>query len=161
SNKNLSLSGRIDASIERLGRGYLEGRGSIRDGFALGGGFEATSDLFTSRVTLEYAQGQLSGQGTLDLQPGKVPGVSRAHLEVAYANEHFGASGSAEFDVPGLRRGDVRLDYDPEHGLTIGGTVAFGNVPGIREGSVSVTVAERQGGGGYKLSAHGTATPNI
>ena len=162
SKRSLSLDGRVDLSIDRLGTGFLEGKGSIRNGFALAGGFTANTDVFDSDVDLAYANDQASGHGTLDIdKPGKVPGVSKAHFDVVYENEHLSATGSADFDIPGKPHGDVHLDYDPVQGLSFGGTVKIGKLSGLKGAEATVAVTERNDGGGYVVRARGTATPDI
>jgi hypothetical protein len=158
----VSITGRVDASIERLGRGFLEGRGSTQHGFAMAGGFDATSELFQpAHIELAYEGGRFSGHGILGIPHGKVPGVRSASLTAAYADGHFGATGTAEFDIPGVHSGTLHLDYDAQHGLIIGGSAALGRMPGIREGTIAATIAQRPGGAGYKLTASGTATAEV
>lgn len=162
SSGDLSASGRINASIDRLGRGWLEGRGSARDGIAISGGFDATPDLFSpGHVDFTYAHGQISGHGILGIPAGKVRGIKSARLEVSYVDERFQADGQAQFDLPGVREGAVHLTYDREYGLTVEGDLTVGKLPGIRSGSLKVRLSERPGGQGYRLAAHGTAQPDI
>ncbi len=162
SQRDLSLDGRLDLSIDRLGTGFLEGKGSISKGFALAGGFTANTDIFRSHVDLAYVNDQASGRGTLDIdKPGKVPGVSKAHFDVVYENERLSATGAADFDIPGKPHADVHLEYDPVLGLSFGGTVKIGKLSGLKGAEATVAVTERQEGGGYVVRARGTATPDI
>src|SRR5205823_1874048 len=43
----------------------------------------------------------------------------------------------------------------------IGGELTVGQIPGIREGTVSATISERPDGSGHRLTAHGNATAAI
>ncbi|HEU5213938.1 MAG TPA: DUF4157 domain-containing protein [Gaiellaceae bacterium] len=158
----LFVRGEIDASIDRVGSGYLRGAASTEEGFELEGGFDARSDLFNpAHIDLAYRQGHFSGHGIIGIGAGKVPGVKHAQLEARYEEGHFSAQGNADFDIPGVRSGEVHLDYDSQHGLTIGGTLTLGAIPGIREGTISATISERPDGSGYKLAAQGSATAAI
>lgn len=159
---NLSASGRINASIDRLGRGWLEGQGSTHDGIAISGGFDATSDLFDpGHVDFAYERGRISGHGILTIPAHKVRGIKGAGLEVSYADERFQADGRAQFDLPGVHEGAVHLTYDREQGLTVEGDLTLGAIRGIRSGSLMVRLSERPGSQGYRLAAHGTAQPAI
>ena len=162
SSGELFVHGEIDASIDRVGSGYLRGAASTEEGFELEGGFDARSDLFNpAHIDLAYRQGRFSGHGILGIGAGKVPGVRHAQLTASYEEGHFSAQGTADFDIPGVRSAEVHLDYDSAHGLTIGGTLTVGAIPGIREGTLSATISERPDGSGYRLAAHGSATAAI
>ncbi|NCC24321.1 MAG: hypothetical protein EOM25_03830 [Deltaproteobacteria bacterium] len=52
------------------------------------------------------------------------------------------------------------MTYSEAEGLTIGGTLQLGEVPGLRSGSLEAQI-QRKPDGSYKVSAAGTAQPNI
>lgn len=158
----LSASGRIDAEIERLGKGFLEAEADAKDGLALKGGFDFQSELFqTAHVGLAYRDGKFSGDGELKIAGGKVTGVKSGSLKATYAEDHFEASGNAVFDIPGIESADVHMTYDATAGLTLSATPKLKAMPGLKSGELTVTIKEPAGGGAMKLSGHGTAEPDI
>jgi Domain of unknown function (DUF4157) len=157
-----SIKGQVNLSIDRVGQGFVKGGGSIRRGFDLDGGFTFSSDIFENpHMTLGYHAGQFSGSGHLGLARGKIPGLRHGTLDVSYADGHLEATGRAQLDIPGVREAELHLSYDRDHGLTIGGTVVLGRLPGLNGGTLSVTIAQRPGEAGYRLTAHGEAEPAI
>ena len=98
--------------------------------------------------------------GDIGLRRGRLRGVQSATLHVAYADGHLVAHGHGVFDIPGVREADIELTYDHEHGLRIVATVAVAQLPGLREGTATVTIAERPEGG-YRVALHGEGTASI
>jgi hypothetical protein len=167
SNQGFSLSGRAKLEIANLGEGYLAAEAGTSfegaAGFAVEGGFSFDTSLFDpAEVTLRYADGALSGSGTLGIPEGKVPGVRSATIRADYARDRFSATGEAELAVPGVERGTLTLTHSEEEGTTIGGTFTLsGDIPGIRGGEIGAEITRRPEGEGYKVSASGEAQPDI
>jgi hypothetical protein len=162
SRRGVGASGSVFFGIERVGSGQLDATLSTAHGFGFDGRFLFDSATFTrAELGIHYHDARWSGEGVLEIGAGKVPGVRRAHLDLGYEAGAIHGSGNADFDIPGVRSGEVHFDYSAEHGLTIGGTLTVGAIPGIREGTLSATLTERPDGSGYKLAAHGSATAAI
>jgi hypothetical protein len=161
-NGDLRAAGRVDAEIDKLGRGYLAAEAGTQGGLSLSGGFDFTSEIFQqAHVSFAYRDGHYSGEGTLTIASGKVAGLRSGTLHAAYAEDHFDATGHAVFDIPGIDSADIHLSYDATTGLTITAAPTLKAMPGIRSGSISLTVRQPPGGGELKLSGHGTAEPDI
>jgi hypothetical protein len=159
---DLEAKGKVDARIERLGQGSLEAKAGTGHGLSLDGNFKFTSDFFTKAdVALHYHDDEFSGAGELQIAAGKVTGVKSGSLKATYEKDHFTASGSATFDVPGIDSADLSLDYSEADGLTLTAKPKLKAMPGIKSGELSVTIKEPAGGGAMKLSGHGTAEPAI
>jgi hypothetical protein len=162
SRRGVGASGSVFFGIERVGSGQLDATLSTAHGFGFDGRFLFDSATFTrAELGIHYHDSRWSGEGVLEIGAGKVPGVRRAHLDLGYEAGAIHGRGNADFDIPGVRSGEVHFDYSAEHGLTIGGTLTVGAIPGIREGTLSATLSERPDGSGYKLAAHGSATAAI
>jgi hypothetical protein len=162
----LTVAGFIDFGIDRVGAGRISAAAGSH-GFALNGDFQFESDIFDpARIAMRYehiehgAHNGLSIEGDIGIKRGRLRGIESATLHVAYADGHLEAHGHAVFEIPGVREADIQLTYDGEHGLMITASVVLGEIPGIRDGSLSVTVAERREGG-WRVAAHGEATAAI
>ncbi|ESQ14660.1 MAG: hypothetical protein N838_00420 [Thiohalocapsa sp. PB-PSB1] len=164
--EGLSGSGRIDFSIERLGQGYLAaeartGRGQTQGGFSVTGSFDFDAQLFDpARVDIWYRNNQLGARGTIGIPSGRINGIRSAEFTIGYENDTITASGTAQFAAPGIQNAGLNLTYSEEEGLTIGGTLQLGEVPGLRGGSLEAEI-QRKPDGSYKVSASGTAQPAI
>jgi hypothetical protein len=160
--RGLRVSGQLNFEIQNVGRGFLEGAVSTGEGLALSGGFDFDSTTFNpARIRLRYENGQLSGEGELGIPSGKIRGIRRANVTANYANGRLVAHGDAEFTIPGIQRGTLDLTYSESEGMTLGGTLALGSLPGISGGSLEAQVRKPAGADNWQLSARGTATPNI
>ena len=159
---DIAARGRIDAEIEKLGKGFLAAEASTAGGLSLSGGFDFASEIFSkAHVGFAYHDGVYSGEGKLALAAGKAPGLKGGTLDATYAGDHFDASGHADFDIPGIDSADVHLGYDAATGLTLTAEPKLKAMPGIKSGSLSVTINQPAGGGAVKISGHGTAQPDI
>lgn len=160
---NVGVDGRLDMEIERLGKGFLGARAGTVAGFALEGGFDFDTKLFTeAHIGMRYENGELSGDGTLAIGEGKVPGIRSAKVKAAYAHEKITADGTADLAIPGLESGAMTFAYSEAEGLSLGGSFQLSNkIPGIRGGSVQATVAETPDRTGWTVTAHGEAQPAI
>jgi hypothetical protein len=161
----LGATGELALRIEKVGEGLITARVDTEHGFALQGSFTFDPQLFDppSRIEMGYVDGEFSGNGILTIGEDRVPGIKTASITVSYAQGVLNATGTAELDVPGLQRGTLALVYSEEEGFSITGTFDLSpDVPGIRSGQVSATVAKGAGpDDGYRVSARGTAVPAI
>jgi hypothetical protein len=159
---DIAAAGRVDAEIEKVGKGFLAARAGTESGLALSGGFDFTSEMFQqAHVGFAYDAGHYTGEGKLTIASGKVAGLKGGSLNATFADDHFAASGHAEFDIPGVESADMSLTYDAAAGLTLTAEPTLKEMPGIKSGKLSVTVNQPAGGGAMKLSGHGTAQPDI
>src|SRR5262249_32785524 len=116
----IAAEGRIDAEIEKFGKGFLAAKASTQGGLSLSGGFDFTSEGFkTAHIGFAYDDGHSSGDGKLELADAKVPGVKGGSLSATYADDHFDANGHVDFNIPALESADIHLAYDPGAGLTL------------------------------------------
>lgn len=162
SQAGFGVRGRVDFGIERVGQGFLEGMTGTQRTFALSGGFDFDSTTFSpARIRLRYEDGRLSGEGELGIPPGRVRGIRTANIRASYSEGRLEAHGTAEFTLPGLRQGTLDLVYSEAEGMTLGGAVEFGSMPGIRSGSLAAQLRRPAGAPEWQLSARGTAVPNI
>ncbi|SMF27795.1 protein of unknown function [Alteromonadaceae bacterium Bs31] len=168
--EGFSVTGALDFSIDKLGEGQIRARaaaGGQESGFSLAGEFKFDEKLFGEGTTAEiragYENESWSLGGTVTIPEGKVPGVRSATINVDYSEtEGFSASGEAELNVPGVERGRLEITQNEEEGFVIGGSFDLSSdTPGIRSGSISARVAEKEDGSGYAVSATGTAQPDI
>ena len=130
STRGLYAEGRLDFSVRQLGTGYLEAVAGTANGFALGGGFDFDSDLF-----------------------------DRAHIEMWYRNEQFGAAGEIGIDQPdkirGIRAANITARYEAGQ-FAATGTVQP-SIPGVQEAGLNVAYSEAEGltiGGNLQLAAN-------
>ena len=163
----LGISGRADFTIDRVGQGYLGAEastgtpGGAEADFALQGGFNFDTELFNpAQIEMWYRQRQFGARGTLGIPSGRVRGIQSAQFTVGYENETITASGTAQFAAPGIQQGNLNLTYSQEEGLIIGGSLQLRQVPGLSGGSLEARVQQKPDGT-YKVSASGTAQPNI
>jgi hypothetical protein len=158
----LRAEGQLGFEIQRVGRGFLDARVGTADGLLITGGFDFDSSTFDpARIRLRYENGNLSGEGTIGIGSGKIRGIRTATIRATYADGRLEAHGTAEFTVPGLQQGTLDLVYSEAEGLTLGGTLTLGSIPGIRSGSVAAQVRKPAGADTWQLSARGTAVPAI
>ena len=159
---DITAAGRVDAQIDKLGKGFLAVDAGTTAGLSLSGGFDFTSEIFQqAHVGLSYHDGKYSGDGTLAIAGGKVAGIKSGSLHASYLEDHFEATGQAVFDLPGIDSADVHLAYDEASGMTLTASPQLKQMPGIKSGSLTVAVQQPPGGGAVKLSGHGTAEPDI
>lgn len=165
--RGFELSGDIDFEIDKLGRGTAHASYHSRHGVSLNGNFSFDERIFgegsNAQIRFDYASGLWTIGGAITIPPGKVPGISTATIEVEYSQQNgFHASGVAELNIPGVERGTVEITRNEETGFSIGGDFSLSpDAPGIRGGSISVRVLEREDGSGYAVSATGEAQPDI
>jgi hypothetical protein len=155
----IAVAGRVDAEIEKLGKGWLETKGA-NTGWALGGGFKFSSEAFErAEVAFKYEDGEYSGSGEVTIGAKKVKGLRRASLKVRYEKELFVGDGDAEFDIPTIESGKFHLEYGAA-GLVLSSEAKLKKMPGLDSGSLSVTVTQASGSE-LKLKGSGKATSSI
>ncbi|HTF83175.1 MAG TPA: DUF4157 domain-containing protein [Cellvibrio sp.] len=165
--RGFELSGNIDFEIDKIGSGMAQASYHSRDGVSLAGTFNFDERIFgegtNAQIRFDYASGLWTIGGTVTIPSGKVPGISTATIEAEYSQENgFHASGEAQLTVPGIESGTMEISHNEDEGFVIGGSFNLSSdIPGIRSGSISARVVEREDGSGYAVSATGTAQPDI
>lgn len=165
--RGLAAEGNVAFKIDGVGEGSVTANVGTSQDFALSGSFDFDERIFgegtQAQVRIGYANNQWSMGGTLSIPRGRVPGVDSATINVDYSEEEgFRASGEAELAVPGVESGRLEIAHSEESGFSIGGEFGLSSdVPGIRSGSISAEVREKEDGSGYAVSATGTAVPDI
>ena len=157
------LEGDMTFEIERVGKGKISGRAATGSGVELAGSFDFDTELFNpARVSVCYKDGKFSGAGALGIKEGTVRGIKSATATATFAGDRISAEGTVVPDIPGVESGTFNLSYSEAEGLAVGGSLAFGEgMPGIKSGSIEASVIQRPEGKGYKVSATGTAVPDI
>ncbi len=145
----IGAAGSLGLSIARVGDGLVTASVSTEGGFALSGSFTFDPQLFDppSRIEMGYANGEFRGSGILTIGQNRVRGIRTATITVTYEQGVLTATGNAMLDVPGLEQGSMTLTYSEAEGFAISGTFNLSpDVPGLRSGSVTASVRERMGG---------------
>ncbi|HYG60195.1 MAG TPA: DUF4157 domain-containing protein [Symbiobacteriaceae bacterium] len=166
SEAGFGVGGRIGFGIDRVGTGSLEAEASQNAGLNLTGRFNFDTQLFDrAEVALYYRNTptgvQYGGEGDLEIGEGKIRGIRSGSVYVAFREGAFEATGTVQPAIPGVRAAGVRIAHSEEEGLTIGGSLELAdNIPGIRSGSLDVTVRKGEDGA-WRVAATGTAQPAI
>lgn len=160
--RGFAISGQVNFGINNVGEGHIGAAASTSGGFELEGAFNFDSELFNpAEINVEYKENIWTIGGTIGIPEGKVRGVKNATITAMYSENTFTASGEAELDIPGIQRGNMEVVYG-EEGFSISGDFDLkDDIPGIRGGNVSATVAKQAGEEGYSVSVSGTAQPDI
>ena len=161
SGKGLGADGRVDFGIERVGEGFLAASVGTSDGLNVAGEFNFDSKLFDpAKIKLGYENQQFKAGGELGIPEGKVTGIKTAKVTADYEAGTFKAAGTAELTIPGVKKGDLNVEYSEAAGFKIGGDFTLDDkIPGIKGGNAKVGV--EQGDAGYKVKADITARPAI
>jgi hypothetical protein len=159
--RGLGVEGRADFSVTNLGEGFVSAAASMEAGFALEGEFNFDSDLFDrARINLWYRNQQFGAAGEIGIdQPDKIRGIRAANIQVNYETGQFAASGTVEPNIPGVQEAGLNVAYAEDQGLTIGGNLQLAEMPGIRSGSIEVSV--NQCDDVWRVTASGTAQPAV
>jgi len=154
-------SGNVQFSVDNLGSGTLTAGVSQNGGFQASGDFDFDSRLFDrARIQVWYRDQHFGGEGQIGIdQPDRIRGIRSADLTVGFGENAFNARGTVQPSIPGVQEAGLNVAYSEEQGLTIGGNLQLAEAPGIRSGSVDVTVNKRDGD--WRVSARGEAQPSI
>lgn len=160
--ENLSASGGAEFTVRNFGNGRLQAAIDSSGTFAIEGTFEADSKLFDENQLALWFRSDtgFGGRGRLAItDPKKIKGIRSASITAEYNDGSFSANGDVQPDIPGVQRAALTAAYNQETGLTIGGELQLAPNKAIRSGSVQVTLNKQ--GEDWKVSATGTAQPNI
>ncbi len=160
----IGARGEVQLAIEKVGTGTISARVTTDGEFALAGTFTFDRELFDppSEIRMAYENGEFSGSGTLSIGAGRVTGIRSATVTASYEQGRFEATGTAQLDVPGVEQGTMTVTHSEEEGLAISGAFDLSSdIPGIRSGRVEASVAKRPGEEGYAVTARGTAEPDV
>jgi hypothetical protein len=167
SDSGLTVDGNMNFEIQKLGKGEVHAKAGTSGAFALGGSFDFDSKTFKpARITVDYVKpgdggdGGLSATGEIGIPAGTIKGIKSAHINIAYANKEFTATGTAEPDIKGVKSAEIHVSYGNDT-LVIGGSFVLDeNMPGIQSGSGNVEVT-RGPDEIYHVKASGKAIPKI
>ncbi|MEO9531950.1 MAG: DUF4157 domain-containing protein [Crocinitomicaceae bacterium] len=132
----LSAEGSVKFGIDKVGKGKLTAKNVAGDKeLSFTGFFDFTSSVFDkARVTLNYTAGQLTGEGDLEIGPGKLHGLKEATAKMIYSAPNFDFTGSATPSIPGLSA-DLEASYG-QGVFKIQGTGKYKN--SLLDGSLTV-----------------------
>lgn len=159
--RGLGVEGSLAFSVSQLGSGSLLAGFSSERGFEASGRFAFDQRLFDrATIDVSYRNGVFGAHGTIGIDdPQKIRGIRSAEITVGYDAGTFSAAGRVAPSIPGVQEAGLTIAYSEAEGLTIGGTLSLANSPGIRSGSLDVTLHKE--GEDWKVSGHGTAQPAI
>jgi hypothetical protein len=156
----LSVLGNVMFNIGQFGSGELEASVD-KGGVGFAGKFNFNSKWFNpAEVKVAYKNGEWSMGGKIGIPAGLVPGVEGATLTVGYDKGTFSAAGEATLSVPGVDKVMLSATFDASGNFTFTAEVELANLPGVKSGSLAVTIGSKEGGG-IKLSAAGHAVPDF
>ncbi len=113
-----------------------------------------------AEASVDVRKGFLEAKTQLTIGKGKIPGVKKATIKSSIGENGFSAKVTAKVDIPGVKQGDL-LGIINDKGFVLGGNFKLGrNVPGIKEGDVSVRITKEKGAEGFDLAVSGTAVPS-
>ena len=160
--QGLGINGQVNFGIDHVGEGHIGAAASTSGGFELEGAFNFDSELFDpANISVEYKNNVWKIGGTIGIPEGKIKGVKSATITATYSENNFTASGEAELDIPGIQQGTMNATYN-DKGFSIGGSFKLkDDIPGIKGGNVSATIAKQDGADGYQVTVSGTAQPKI
>ena len=165
SRRGLSVDGQVRFAIERVGNGYIGATASTGTGsgseFAAEGRFNFEPGLFDdpSYVAVRYRNGRFAGEGQLSIASGRIRGVRSGTLQASFDGADFSVRGSVEPAIPGIQQASVGVRRTDAEGLIYDGDLTLAPSAAIRSGSIHATLAKREGG--WKVTATGTAQPNV
>lgn len=123
------------------------------------GGMTLDSGLFSpAQLTLSYANGKLSGAGTIGIPKGKIIGVDGASIELSLSDDGIAGSGTLKPSLKQIKEGRVQAAYSRKQGLSFGGGLTLGDIPYIKGGAVDFAVSKRPGAQQYDVRAAGNFT---
>jgi hypothetical protein len=160
--KGIEAEGAIDFGINKLGSGRLTASITSDRGFEASGKFNFDTKIFDrAEIEIWYRNGAFGGSGTIGIdKPDKIRGIRSAEITASYDQNVFSASGQISPSIPGVQQAGLSVNYSKTEGLVIGGNLQLKkDIPGIRSGSVDVTLRKREDG--WKVRATGTAQPAI
>ncbi|WP_199758637.1 DUF4157 domain-containing protein [Aquabacterium soli] len=160
SERGLGVGGQVFFSVARVGSGDLSASFSTGQGIGLEGAFNFDSRLFDrARVRAWWRQGEMGAEGTIGIdQPDKIKGIRSASLTVGVTGNDWSFTGNAALSVPGVSDATVSV-RKTDQGMVFDGDVNLSSSALVRSGRIHVNATEQAEG--YKLSATGTAQPNI
>lgn len=158
--RGLGVGGQMFFSVARVGSGDLSASFSTAGGIGLEGAFNFDSRLFDrARVRAWWRNGEMGAEGTIGIdQPDKIRGIRSASLTVGISGNDWSFTGNAALSVPGVSDATVSV-RKTEQGMVFDGDVNLSSSALVRSGRIHVNATEQAEG--YKLSATGTAQPNI
>ncbi|MDP4262875.1 MAG: DUF4157 domain-containing protein [Bacteroidota bacterium] len=157
----IEFEGYVNFAIEKVGEGSIRALVNSKGTVAFEGEFNFDSKTFNpAKVKLSYVDGKWSIEGHLGVAAGAIKGVKEAHLTVKYEGNTISFSGDGKLDVPGVDSVVFAGSYTEGVGYKITATATLKKMTGIKSGSVTVTVFNKNNGP-VILGLAGTAVPDF
>jgi len=156
------IDGIVNFGIDGVGDGFIGAAASSTGGLELEGEFNFDSELFDpASINVSYKDETWTIGGKIGIPKGKIRGITNASITAEYSEGTLTASGEAELDIPGIKNGKMDVIYG-EKGFSVSGDFDLkDDIPGIKGGNVTATIARNEGDEGYSVTATGTAQPDI
>jgi hypothetical protein len=157
---SFGVSGMILFSVEKVGSGSLTASFSATKGVGLEGRFNFDRSLFDrAEVSAWYREGRMGAEGVIGIdQPDKIRGIKSASLTVGVNNGDWSFLGTAALTLPGVSDATIGVTKN-DNGLVFDGLVTLSSSALVKSGNIHVTAKDQADG--WKLTATGTAQPNI
>jgi hypothetical protein len=160
-----SLTGALGFSIEKLGKGKIAAMaGTNKIGLEGSFLFDQIKQLKKAELGFKYIkQGERTHweiSGDLEVAKDTIKGVESGKLKVKYDGTSLTGEGEAKLTVPGVDKVKINASFGNDGSLTITGGVELKKLPGIKSGTVEITVATNEGEG-LKLGVTGEAEPDL
>jgi hypothetical protein len=155
------IRGAAGIEVHHVGRGTLTATGSDND-VKLAGDFAVDLDfLDPAQVHVEYSltNDELSGNATLGVKQGALPGISSGSVKIEMSRNTLAVAGSLK--LGGIFQDSVAtLAYNSETGLVIEGNnlpLPLAKLPGVKDATASIRVAQDAVTGAWSVSGGGQA----
>jgi hypothetical protein len=157
--EGLFIAGAASFKLGNFGEGSINAKAGKDVEF--GGRFNFDSKYFKpAEINFSYKNGKWAIGGSIGIEEGTLKGVKQATLSIKYADETFSADGNAKLDVPGVDSVKLSASYNEGAGFKFVATAELKKLPGIKSGTVTVSVLSKPDGN-IILGVAGTAVPDF
>jgi hypothetical protein len=161
SKSGLAISGNIAFELGKFGQGEVKA-GLNSAGFFLDGQFNFTNKWFNpAKLTFDYKKSKWTIGGEIGIISTVVPGLKSATLNVKYGDDLLSVLGKANLSVPGVSQVTLGAEFDEKGNTTFIAGAELQSLPGIKSGSVKITIKALEGEEGLRLRAEGNAVPDL
>ncbi|WP_160717572.1 DUF4157 domain-containing protein [Chitinophaga solisilvae] len=156
----LNLAGNVNFNIPKLGEGEVRASSDAK-GFAINGKFIFDKSKFDGEMRVGYSsESGWSFGGSARIGANKVKGVKDAQVSFDYANGMITVNGNANLTVPGIKALKIAANISKDGDFIITVETTLGEVPGLKGGSVTVTISSKKGEE-LDMAVAGTAVPDF
>ena len=162
--QGFKLGGEIFFTITNVADGSLKATFAQGSGLSVEGKVDFQSELFDkAAITASWSEKEkFAAKGELEIsKPGKVKGIRAAKLTVGYTQQSqtFTAAGNAETDIPGVKNFTADARFQDAENFSITGKAELEKLPGIKSGSLDMTLAKAEGA--WSLEGKASAVPDL